>query len=43
MRYIDRHKKREKQFWSFSNRSNIYRPSFWSRYLTWGESPDINK
>ena len=36
-RYINRHKKREEQYW---NKSGINRASWWSRFLLW-EEPNI--
>lgn len=38
-RYIARHEKNERQYWSHTKK-NLRRPSYWSRYLLW-EEPTI--
>ena len=38
--YINRHEKRESQFWDAKVKDNLYTASFWARYLLW-EKTDI--
>ena len=35
-RYINRHIKREKQFWTHK-RANLLRPSYWAKNLSWNK------
>ena len=40
-RYIKRHEKREKKFWSH-NKKNLITASYWSRFLLW-EKPSLHQ